>query len=163
MSNWLSLCYVQIWALCLLLQALFFSFIPQFVTLQGIPLPTSNKLSSLGDFNSYNLESFHFSLFPRQMLIQLNVIFHLEYLKPPKCFLLPFNLSMPSTATRGRFLQCKSDHVGSRKVMASIALWIVLWLTRSFMTVSANWSRFLFTPYFLALYLPALLKLIQFV
>ena len=103
--------------------SLFFSFIPRFVTLPGIPLPTSNKLSSLGDFNSYNLESFHFSLFPRQILLfQLNVIFHLEYLKPPKCFLLPFNLSILSTATRGSFLQCKSDHVGSRKLMASIAL-----------------------------------------
>ena len=43
---------------------------------------SANKLSSLGDFNSYNLESFHFSLFPQQILVfQLNIICHLWILK----------------------------------------------------------------------------------
>lgn len=99
-----------------------FPLCPSLVTLSSILLPTANKLSSLGESNYCNLESFY-SLF----LLQITIILAQPYLSPrtpqhsQMFFLLYCLLSIPYTATRGSILQCKSDLV-RLKLIASIAL-----------------------------------------
>lgn len=102
-----------------------FPLFPSLVTLSSILLPTANKLSSLRESNSYNLETFY-SLF----LLQITIILAEHYLLPKipwhsqMLFLFYCPLSIPYTATRGSILQCKSDLVKRLKPIASIVLWI---------------------------------------
>ena len=74
MSNWLSLCVSQSELFVSYSKPVLFFYPP---VCDSAMRSSANKLWSLGDFSSYNLESFHFSLFPRQILVfQLNIILH---------------------------------------------------------------------------------------